>query len=51
MESIYVYIFAPFLFFIFIFLEGGIFVTLPKSGRPTKINPRVQRRVIQEVIK
>ncbi len=29
----------------------GTVVTLPRSGRPTKITPRVQRRLIQEVIK
>ncbi len=26
-------------------------VNLPRSGRPTKITPRAQRRLIQEVIK
>ncbi len=29
----------------------GTVVNLPRSGRPTKITPRVQRRLIQEVIK
>uniref|UniRef100_A0A9J8AH52 Transposase Tc1-like domain-containing protein n=1 Tax=Cyprinus carpio carpio TaxID=630221 RepID=A0A9J8AH52_CYPCA len=29
----------------------GTVVNLPRSGRPTKINPRVQRRLIQEVVK
>ncbi len=29
----------------------GTVVNLPRSGRPTKITPRAQRRLIQEVIK
>ncbi len=29
----------------------GTVVNLPRSGRPTKITPRAQRRLIQEVVK
>ena len=31
--------------------ELGTVVNLPRSGRPTKITPRVHRRLIQEVTK
>ncbi|KAI4894379.1 hypothetical protein NFI96_003988 [Prochilodus magdalenae] len=31
--------------------KHGAVVNLPRSGRPTKITPRVQRRLIQEVTK
>ncbi len=31
--------------------KHGTVVNLPRSGRPTKITPRVQRRLIQEVTK
>ena len=31
--------------------KHGTVVNLPRSGKPTKITPRVQRRLIQQVIK
>ncbi len=31
--------------------KHGTVVNLPRSGQPTKITPRAQRRLIQEVIK